>query len=81
MNTLFYLLIGMTGYFSTYEMTPKIVIERESLYVGSVDYPMMVGRILMVFVLCVAYPIKLVTFKQIIFSSVLSSTKEVSQTK
>ena len=63
MNTLFYLLIGMTGYFSTYEMTPKIVIERESLYVGSVDYPMMVGRILMVFVLCVAYPIKLVTFK------------------
>lgn len=63
MNTLFYLLIAMTGYFSTYELTPKIVIEREGLNFGSTDVPMMIGRMLMIFVLCVAYPIKLVTFK------------------
>ncbi len=78
MNTLFYLLIGMTGYFSTYELTPKIVLEREGLQYGKSDIPMMICRALMIFVLCVAYPIKIVAFKQIIFTALTNSNKEVS---
>lgn len=65
-NAFFYLIIGMAGYFSTYEETPAIVIEREPLQGITREGPLMIGRILIVVVMCVAFPIKLVTLKQIL---------------
>lgn len=71
-NALFYLIIGMAGYFSTYERTNQIVIEREPLVGEKVDIPLVIGRVMIILVLCVAFPINLVPVKQIIIHKIYS---------
>eukprot|EP00347_Sterkiella_histriomuscorum_P015975 403354980 len=71
-NTMFYLLIGMAGYFSTYDKTAQIVIERDPLIGQKIDLPLVFGRVMIILVLCVAYPINLVPMKQIIIHKIYS---------
>jgi hypothetical protein len=61
----FFLAIGLAGYFSTYEKTGQIVIERDPLDGEKYDYLMIVGQILIIMVLCIAYPINVIPIKSI----------------
>ncbi|CDW85384.1 UNKNOWN [Stylonychia lemnae] len=78
-NTIFYLIIGLAGYFSTYEMTNKIVIDREPLIGQHIDLLLMIGRIMSVFALCIAFPLKMIPLKQILIHQMYS--KEHQMTK
>jgi hypothetical protein len=61
-DVLFYLIIASAGYFSTYDMTPPIVLERPSLD-GSRDYAVLVSMISIIVVLCVAVPVNYNPFR------------------
>ena len=66
LNLSFFLVIGLAGYFSTFDATSKIVIEREPLIGTAYDYFMIVGQAMISIVLCIAYPMNLVPIKRII---------------
>lgn len=65
-NSLLYGLVAFTGYFSTYEETKNIVIERLPVPTMKTDLPMIIGRIMIIVVLCIAFPMNLVPMKKII---------------
>ncbi|CDW87213.1 UNKNOWN [Stylonychia lemnae] len=78
-NTLFFLSIGLAGYFSTYEKTNQIVIDREPLIGQLIDFPLMIGRIMIVIVLCIAFPINMVPLKQIMIHLIYSRKHQMTQ--
>ncbi|CDW85844.1 UNKNOWN [Stylonychia lemnae] len=50
LNSLCYLTIALAGYFSTYDKTDDVIFKRKALY-ETIDYPMLLGQILMPIVL------------------------------
>lgn len=62
----FYLTIALAGYFSTYDKTPQIVLDRGSLD-GGRDYALMIAQIGIVMVLFVAVPVNYNPFRNQIF--------------
>ena len=61
-DLLFYLTIASAGYFSTYDKTPAIVLERETLN-GEKDYAILVSLISIIVVLFVAVPVNYNPFR------------------
>ncbi|CDW77672.1 UNKNOWN [Stylonychia lemnae] len=78
-NILFYLSIGLAGYFSTYEMTKKIVIDREPLIGQHIDLPLMIGRVMIIIGLCIAFPLRMVSLKQIFIKLIYSQEHQMTQ--
>ena len=72
MNLFFFLTIGLAGYFSTYETTATIVIQRDPLIGQTYDIFLTIGRIMIILVLCVAYPINIVPVKSIVVHKLYS---------
>lgn len=75
LNFVFYIMIGLSGYFSTYEMTNKLVIERAPLPGQARDIPMLVGTILIVLLLIVAYPMNMIPIRSIFVYKMLGTSK------
>ena len=65
-DLVFYLWIALAGYFSTYDKTPKIVLDRNSLD-GNRDYALMIAQFAIVLVLFVAVPVNYNPFRNQIF--------------
>jgi amino acid permease len=65
-DVMFYVTIALAGYFSTYDKTPKIVLDRSSLD-GGRDYALMIAQISIVLVLFVAVPVNYNPFRNQIF--------------
>jgi hypothetical protein len=68
---LFYLAIGLTGYFSTFDKTGVIVIDRDPLKgsvgnLGGSTLLMLAGMIMIIFVLCFAYPLNFIPLRSMI---------------
>jgi amino acid permease len=61
-DLLFYLVIASAGYFSTFDQTPAIVLERETLN-GERDYAILVSLISIIVVLFVAVPVNYNPFR------------------
>ena len=59
----FYLVIALCGYFSTYNLTGNIVLERLPANGRSVDYPIVISMISIVIVLFVAMPVNYFPFR------------------
>ncbi len=64
---LFYLAIAIAGYFSTYENTPKIVLERDPLNGTTRDYAILIAQIAIIMVLIVAVPVNYNPFRNQVF--------------
>ncbi len=62
----FYVSIALAGYFSTYDKTPKIVLDRDSID-GGRDYALMIAQVSIVMVLFVAVPVNYNPFRNQIF--------------
>ena len=58
----FYVIIALAGYFSTFDKTPKIVLDR-SLPGQGRDYALMIAQISIVLVLFVAVPVNYNPFR------------------
>ncbi len=67
-----YSIVAFAGYFSTYEETKNIVIERLPVPTMKTDLPMIIGRLMIIIVLCIAFPMNLVPMKKIIVQNVYS---------
>jgi amino acid permease len=65
-DVMFYVTIALAGYFSTYNNTPKIVLDRDSID-GNRDYALMIAQISIVMVLFVAVPVNYNPFRNQIF--------------
>lgn len=66
-NTAFYLLIGLAGYFSTFSETKSIVIIRD--HIGNSDgvsLLMLIAMVLIIFILCLAYPMNFIPLRTMI---------------
>lgn len=61
-DALFYVTIALAGYFSTFDKTPKIVLDRSSLD-GDRDYALMIAQVAIVLVLFVAVPVNYNPFR------------------
>ena len=66
-DVLFYLTIALAGYFSTYNKTPKIVLDRSIPGDDTLDMFMLVAQIVIVLVLCVAFPVNLNPLRNQVF--------------
>lgn len=63
-NTIFYLFIGLAGYFSTFSNTKSIVIIRDPIPGGpSTTGLMLVAMVLIIFILCLAYPMNFIPLR------------------
>jgi len=69
-NTILYTVVALLGYFSTYEKTSQIVIERKAIPTLSTDLSMIIARIMIIIVLCIAFPMNMVPMKKIIVQSI-----------
>jgi hypothetical protein len=65
-DLVFYLAIALAGYFSTYDKTPKIVLDRDSID-GGRDYALMIAQFSIVLVLFVAVPVNYNPFRNQLF--------------
>ena len=63
----FYLTIAAAGYFSTYDKTPRIVLERDPLNGVSRDYAILIAQIAIIMVLFVAVPVNYNPFRNQLF--------------
>ena len=63
----FYMVIAAAGYFSTYDHTPKIVLERPTLGGWGRDYAILIAQISIIMVLFVAVPVNYNPFRNQIF--------------
>ena len=61
-DVIFYISIALAGYFSTYNQTPKIVLDRGSLNPGR-DYAIMIAQLSIILVLFVAVPVNYNPFR------------------
>jgi amino acid permease len=68
---LFYLTIAMAGYFSQFKDTAPIVLERVPLPGVDRDYPLLLGVLLVMLCLMVAFPVNYNPFRQHFFSVIL----------
>ena len=59
----FYLIIALTGYFSTYNFTNIIVLERAPLKPGSTDYAILIAILTILVVIFVAVPVNYNPFR------------------
>ena len=62
-DVLFYLVIATAGYFSTFDKTPRIVLERDPLDGVSRDYAILIAQIAIIMVLFVAVPVNYNPFR------------------
>ena len=67
----FYMVISLAGYFSQFEDTAAIVLERNLLPGIERDYFLLVGIAAVMMCVMVAYPLYVNPFRQIFFSMVL----------
>lgn len=63
MDFMFYSIIAMAGYFSTYNLTSHIVLERPPIKEGSIDYPIVISMVSIIIVLFVAVPLNFNPFR------------------
>jgi hypothetical protein len=78
-NLFFFVTIGLAGYFSTYENTGSIVIERLPPGGGEgVDILMTVGQLMIIVVLCIAYSINTVPMKAIFLQNLYHRKHEMT---
>lgn len=63
----FYLVIAAAGYFSTYDKTPNIILERPLLDGVTRDYAIMIAQVAIIMVLFVAVPVNYNPFRNQIF--------------
>jgi amino acid permease len=66
-NFTLYTTIAMAGYFSTFDQTKHIVLERELPKGWTSDIPIIVARVVVIFVVCIAFAVNLVALKKVIF--------------
>jgi amino acid permease len=59
----FYVTIALAGYFSTYNQTPKIVLDRNPLPGIERDYALMIAQLAIIMVLFVAVPVNYNPFR------------------
>lgn len=76
-NIFFFLSIGFCGYFSTYETTGQVVIERQGLPSGNLL--MTLGKLMIMMVLCIAYPINTVPMKSIVTQKLYSKRHQLNK--
>lgn len=62
-DVMFYLAIAVAGYFSTYDDTPNIVLERPPLHGVTRDYAILIAQIAIIMVLIVAVPVNYNPFR------------------
>jgi amino acid permease len=65
---LFYLTIALAGYFSQFDLTEPIVLERVPLPGVDRDYPLLIAVILVMLCIMVAFPVNYNPFRQHFFS-------------
>jgi amino acid permease len=63
----FYLSIAAFGYFSTFDKTPSIVLNRPPLNEGKVDYAILIAQLSILLVLFVAVPVNYNPFRNQVF--------------
>jgi hypothetical protein len=68
----------LAGYFSTFDKTASIVIEREKLIGVEYDYALIVGRVMVIMVLCVAFPINVIPVKQILVHKIFGKRHDLT---
>lgn len=68
MVTIFYLVMGMFGYFSTLGRTPEIVLIRENVPGGGTDYFMMFANIGVMIVMVVNCVTNYLPFRENLYS-------------
>jgi hypothetical protein len=78
LNLAFFLTIGLAGYFSTYELTGQIVIDRAPIVPSDTDYLMVVGQLMVAIVLCVAYPINTLPIKGIVVTKLFKKGHHIT---
>lgn len=66
-DVIFYLTIASAGFFSTYDMTKPIVLDRDPIPYGSKDYAILVAVISIIIVLFVAVPVNYNPFRNQLF--------------
>jgi hypothetical protein len=63
----FYLTIAAAGFFSTFDLTNKVVLNREPLIGHDRDYAIIIAQVSIVLVLFVAVPVNYFPFRNQIF--------------
>jgi hypothetical protein len=76
-NFAFYQVVALAGYFSTYEMTNKITIDRDPP-LGYANYPLFIGKVMLVFIFIIAFSLNTVPLRKI-FTHTFLGIKESSQ--
>ena len=66
-DAVFYLVIAIAGYFSQFDNTAPIVLERPLLPGVDKDYPLMIGIVAVIICIIVAYPLNLAPFRSNFF--------------
>ena len=64
----FYLFIGLVGFFSSFDKTATIVLERDSLPGKQIDYPIILAVFGNVTCVIIAYPVVFNPFRQAFFT-------------
>uniref|UniRef100_A0A7S3MZG2 Amino acid transporter transmembrane domain-containing protein n=1 Tax=Strombidium inclinatum TaxID=197538 RepID=A0A7S3MZG2_9SPIT len=75
----FYFVIAAAGYFSQFDKTAQIVLEREFLPGKDMDYPLMISIFALIVCILVAFPINYNPWRQQLFTNFLGM-EEYSQT-
>lgn len=78
LNSVFYLIVGLAGFFSTFDQTAQIVIERAPLNGIKTDWALLFGKIMVICVLCIAYPINVIPVKQIVVHKIFHKRHELT---
>lgn len=66
-----YFTIGMAGYWSTFNLTPRIVLERQSLSGDGIDTEILIGTIALIILLLIHSPVNYFPCRLIISQTVL----------
>lgn len=75
---IFYVLVGIIGYATTFDNTPPVYIQRSAPW--GLDYPMVIAQALMAFALCVGNMLNYTAMRSSAFNLILGNS-EVTFTK